>query len=451
MISFPAPQPPLVEQEFMTNPLQHEIKDPIHDFIYLSGGERNVVNSEPVQRLRHIHQLALSFLVYPGATHRRFEHSLGVMHLAERAYEALWRNRAKSPAKDLFPSESDRDYWLQVVRMAALCHDLGHLPFSHGAEHLLPGNETHETLSVRLIQDSSMRKHWTNLGLNPEHIAMVAVGPKAYGKSFTPWEAVMAELVVGDAFGVDRMDYLLRDSFHSGVANGGFDQHRLLERLCVLPSLGGSELTLGLEAGGLQASEAMLLARYFLFDQLYFHPVRRIYDQHLADFLHAALGSTLPSAPGQLGCFPTDVASHLGVTDNEVFAAIAQAARDSGAPGHVHAKRIAQRDHYRVLYRSDVHDQIAAETDRQKKFPEARRVYAAACEQFGADNVVLDVAVKGPGGRNFPVLTRTGRIESSLQVSRLLSGLPSVEVGFVFIEPGHREAGREWLSEFLSS
>src|SRR5437899_1648279 len=112
----------------------HEIRDPIHVFIYLDPTERDVVNSRPFQRLRYIHQLATTYLVYPGATHRRFEHSLGVMELASRIYDVVTSKEIPNAEIEAVLSDvGQRSYWRRALRMAALCHDIGHLPFSHAA------------------------------------------------------------------------------------------------------------------------------------------------------------------------------------------------------------------------------------------------------------------------------------------------------------------------------
>ncbi|MHB9026898.1 MAG: hypothetical protein ACYC7E_22415 [Armatimonadota bacterium] len=112
----------------------HEVRDPIHTFIRFSSAEREVLNSRPFQRLRHIHQLAMSYLVYPGATHRRFEHSLGVMELADRVFNIITAPDAIRPeVREMIPELGTHvdphrmSYWRQVLRIAALCHDLGHL------------------------------------------------------------------------------------------------------------------------------------------------------------------------------------------------------------------------------------------------------------------------------------------------------------------------------------
>ena len=107
----------------------HEIRDPIHVFIRLSTDERRIVDSIPFQRLRNIHQLAMSYLIYPGATHKRFEHSLGVMELASRVFDIVTNQDNIHPmVRELVPEinvEVKIGYWRSALRMAALCHDLG--------------------------------------------------------------------------------------------------------------------------------------------------------------------------------------------------------------------------------------------------------------------------------------------------------------------------------------
>jgi HD superfamily phosphohydrolase len=121
----------------------HEIRDPIHVFIRLNSYEKLVLDSRSFQRLRNITQLALTYLLYPGATHKRFEHSLGVMELAGRVFDVITSSaNVTDEMRDLLPDLGNiaaLAYWKQVLRMAALCHDIGHLPFSHAAEEeLLP-------------------------------------------------------------------------------------------------------------------------------------------------------------------------------------------------------------------------------------------------------------------------------------------------------------------------
>ncbi|MGH9630405.1 MAG: HD domain-containing protein, partial [Bryobacteraceae bacterium] len=184
----------------------------------IDSDERKVVDSVAYQRLRHIHQPAMTYLVYPGATHRRFEHCLGVMEVATRVFDVVTdtRNVTNDVARELINEEESRlSYWRSALRMAALCHDLGHLPFSHAAEDLLPPGTNHESISLELIRSDQMREHWNRMKLVPEDIAKLAVGQKKHGAPLTPWESILSEIIVGDGFGADRIDYLLRDSHHA--------------------------------------------------------------------------------------------------------------------------------------------------------------------------------------------------------------------------------------------
>ncbi|MEW6249087.1 MAG: HD domain-containing protein [Planctomycetota bacterium] len=403
------------------------------------------MDTAPLQRLRHIHQLALTFLVYPGATHRRFEHSLGVMELAGRVFDVVThRDALTDEIRESVPEVADDNkckYWKRVLRMAALCHDIGHLPFSHAAEAtLLPAGWDHERITRALIESPEMAAIWKDVTppLRPCDVVKLAVGPrKASDLTFTVWETILSEIITGDSFGVDRIDYLLRDSHHAGVAYGRFDHFRLIDELRILPPApaGGSdpssEPALGVEEGGLQSAEALLLARYFMYSQVYFHPVRRIYDIHLKDFLKAWLtGGEFPTAPG----------NHLRTTDNEVMAAMLNAARDSSAAGHDHACRIVQHEHFRVLYKRH--------PDDVKKNPEAAKaIFQAATEKFGEDNVRQD-RYRGKGGiTDFPVRLKDGRTASSLSVSEVLNKVPVAAFDYVFIAPGLEDEAKGWLKE----
>jgi HD superfamily phosphohydrolase len=392
----------------------------------LDSDERNVLDSKPFQRLRHIHQLGMTYLLYPGATHRRFEHSLGVMELASRVYDVVTRTeKITDEVKDSLPeivNEDQRRYWRRVIRMAALCHDLGHLPFSHTAEKdLLPEGMEHEDLTRKIICGAEMREIWSEMTppLRTEDLEKLAVGPKkANDVPFTNWETVLAEIIVGDVLGVDRMDYLLRDSHHIGVAYGKFDHYRLIDTLRILPappseeseaSLDGpGEPSLGVEDGGLQSAEALLLARYFMYSQVYLHRVRRIYDIHLKDFLRDWLRD---------GMFSTDLVEHLALTDNEISAAFWTAAFEPSAKGHDHARRVVMHDHFKRLY-SPLRDDLSINADA------GTAVFDAVKEKFGLDNVRYDRYSEKGQGHEFTVFSTDGSAVSSTSRSQVLGSMP---------------------------
>lgn len=426
----------------------HEIRDPIHTFIRLDSYERQVLDSRPFQRLRYIHQLALTYLIYPGATHKRFEHSLGVMELASRVFDVITRqDKINDPIKKLLPQLENEDelrYWKRVLRMAALCHDIGHLPFSHSAEkELLPEGWNHERITRELILSKEMRHIWDSLTppLRPEDVVKLALGPKkAPDLKWSDWETILAEIIVSDIFGVDRMDYLLRDSYHVGVAYGKFDHYRLIDTLCILPpppldkdKEQSIEPMLGIEQGGLQSAESHLLARYFMYSQVYFHPVRRIYDIHLKDFLSEWLeGKKLP----------IEINEHLSLTDNEVISSLREACLDSSKPGHEYASRIINRKHFKLLPYNSIDIKIN------------KAVYSAIKNKFGANKVRWDKYIekgRAPDFPDFPVLTTDEKVVPSLLLSKTLKEVPIVGVDYVFIDPDIRNKVLTWLEKNRAS
>ncbi|MFW6372284.1 MAG: HD domain-containing protein [Thermodesulfobacteriota bacterium] len=424
----------------------HEIRDPIHVFVRMDNHEREILNSRPFQRLRHIHQLAMTYMLYPGATHKRFEHSIGVMELAGRVFDVITRSdNISDEIRELLP-QLDPDelrYWRKVLRIAALCHDIGHLPFSHAAEEdLLPGEGewNHEKLTREIIQSEEMMSIWEEITppIRSKDVVKLAIGPqKAKDLDFSYWETILSEIIVGDAFGVDRVDYLLRDSHHAGVAYGKFDHYRLIDTLRILSIPNASdnnsagEPALGVEEGGIQSAEALMIARYFMYSQVYFHPVRRIYDLHLQDFLK----EWLPE-----GLFSTDVSKHLQITDNEISAALWKTAFDENAKEHIHAYRIVQRKHFKRLYQRNPEDVNVN--------PEAgKSVFKALGKEFGEDHFRHDRYTQKGGAPDFPVRLRNDQVVSSLAISDPLQDLPVVSIDYVFANREILKTAQKWLKE----
>ncbi len=432
-------------------PKRHnEVRDPLHVFIDFDHAERAVIDSRPFQRLRDVHQLALSYLVYPGASHKRFEHSLGVMEVAGRIFDVVTRpDKVNDAVRDVIPEHGgpEHQYWRTVLRIAALCHDLGHLPFSHAAEEtLLPDGWDHERLSREIIHSPEMAAVWESMPRpkpDPDDIVKLALGPRKIekldlGLSFDPWQAILAEIIVGDVFGADRIDYLLRDSLHTGVAYGRFDHNRLIGTLRIIPGApeGGdgnvdTDPQLGCERGGLESAEALMLARYFMFAQVYYHSARLAYNEHLKDFLTAWL-------PG--GKFPTDIDGHLAVSDSDVLTAIRSAAANPASDGHDPARRIAYRDHFRIAY-SRRPDDVGTRSLATAAIADA------AEKEFGAENIRYGASPRRGDPPDFPVLDRDGSSVSSLSLSEVLTKLPASRDEYVFVEPSLRDRVKAWIGE----
>ncbi|MCL4552943.1 MAG: HD domain-containing protein, partial [Candidatus Marsarchaeota archaeon] len=396
----------------------------------------------PFQRLRHINQLALTCFVYPGATHKRLEHSLGVMDLAGRVFDIIRRSvvedketyeRLSKPLKD----EDASRYWRQVVRIAGLLHDLGHLPFSHGAEkELLPEGWNHERLTADIIRHSEiaevLKSH--RPPINPDDVVKLAWDRKKLPESeLQPdeWETILNEVITGDTFGVDRIDYLLRDSLHAGVSYGKFDPLRLIDSITVVVDPATDNCSLAIENGGIHGAEALLLARYFMYTQVYFHDVRRAYDKHLQQFL----AKWQPD-----GKLPIDWREYARLTDNEVWAAIYEYCDDRNSSCRAEAERIVKRQHYRTIYTWNP----AEEKGRSSMW---NALEADIVSKYG-DLVMADRYLpKSADPASFPVRTENGDVVNSLALSEVLTQLPPATFGYIFAEQRVAEEARGFLQE----
>lgn len=443
----------------------HEVRDALHNFIDFDEDERLIIESPPFQRLRHIHQLALTYDVYPGASHKRFEHSLGVMHLAGRIYDVITRpDKVSEAVQKTIPDRSQNDYgyWRTVVRLAALCHDVGHLPFSHAAEEALPEGYDHERITWDIVHSEAMIELFDAITPppRPDDVGKLAIGPRKAERlklavAFDAWEAILAEVIVGDSFGADRIDYLLRDSLHIGVQYGRFDHERLINTLRVIPEPAreegetdesGTESVLGCERGGLQSAEQLVLARYFMFSQVYHHPTRLAYNVHLAEFLD----SWLPE-----GRFPVDVDGHLSRDDTDVLVAIKQAAADPQAAGHRAARRIVDRDHFKVAYEKQARPKGAdSEPGRLRADSSAgmQALARAAAKHFGPENIAYGAPPSRKKPPDFAVRSRDGRSSSwASGISDVFRKLPEYPDEYVLADGTISDDVKRWLETNLES
>jgi HD superfamily phosphohydrolase len=218
------------------------IKDPIHGYIEVEDFALALLDSPILQRLRYIKQLGFSYLVYPGANHTRFEHSLGTMFLADVASRRF--------------GLSDTEHALVVA--AALLHDIGHGPFSHASEPLMNKflNRSHD--DIETIVEELTGGALIPGGIDPDELCAVVKGRHP-----------LSGIIHGD-LDVDRMDYLLRDAYYTGAPYGSVDAQRLIRHL-----IRTSEGTV-LDENGVNAAESLLIARTLMRPTVYFHHVSRI-------------------------------------------------------------------------------------------------------------------------------------------------------------------------------
>lgn len=240
------------------------IKDPIYGYIRLTEVEKNIIDTLAVQRLRRIKQLAGAEYVYPAANHTRFEHVLGAMYLAGVVVENL-------PAQ-LSPEEK------QKVRLAALLHDVGHAPFSHLTEPLLVKylKRNHEDMSSWIIANSKLSDAINAQGFDPRELSGLAVGKLS--KSDKPF----LRQIISSSFDVDKMDFVVRDSYHTGAGYGAVDVFRLIYTMDILDG------NLAVDITALPSFESLILARLESFRTIYFHRACRAVEMMIHQALNAA-------------------------------------------------------------------------------------------------------------------------------------------------------------------
>jgi HD superfamily phosphohydrolase len=227
------------------------IRDPLWDNIRLEPVAAAAMDTAAVQRLRYVRQLGHAFLVYPGATHSRFEHALGAYHLARRALATL---EERGDLADIADEER------LAVRLAALLHDIGHYPFSHALEEA--GFPSHEAIGVRRLGEGELGELLRGIG-GDAFIARIAGMIQGDGTS------PLGGLVSG-SLDLDKIDYLSRDARQCGVPYGTVDVDRLLASLCIVTEPGGAA-TVGVHEKGVSALESLLFAKYQMYRNVYWH------------------------------------------------------------------------------------------------------------------------------------------------------------------------------------
>ena len=370
------------------------IRDPVHGFVRADPLEAALINSQPVQRLRFIHQLGFTFLVFPGAEHSRFGHVIGDMHLAGRVYDAVC-----SKSDGLLPGGAHAPE-RRLTRAAALLHDLGHAPFSHSAEDLFAGGIDHEEMTRRLLDSPEIEDLFARHG---EGIGTADVRRLLQGGG-TPTERLLAKIVSGE-LDVDKMDYLLRDSLFCGVRYGTYDLERLLDTMLPIADPQTGDWGIGVDEGGVHALEALVMARYYMFTQVYFNTTGKAMELHLNEWLEEQ-GIRWAAEP----------AAFLLQDDVEVWAAL----RTSPS---VHARALVGRHHFPVAFETREH----LSRDEKARF---EALLPALRERFGAGSLLLSNSAKDPHrlGRSRVLVRRfDGSLEPMEQASQFIRHLTRID------------------------
>ncbi len=301
-----------------------EIKDPVHGYVYITAQEKEIIDSYPVQRLRRLRQLAGSEYVYPGANHTRFEHSIGVMYLAGRA--------VKNPNISQRINEDEAE----KVRIAGLLHDVGHGPFSHVFEHLLDKelNKTHEDMTLWIIENSELENILSKQGYDAEEIGKLAVG-----RLHKPMKTFLDQ-IISSSVDVDKLDFVVRDTYHTGAEYGYIDAFRLIQALDVLDE------DLAVDLGALSALESFIIARIESFKSIYFHRVGRAAQIMLAVAMEKA------NKELKLTSFKTPE-EYLAMDDYTVWTMLKGCRKSRGIIENLERRKMLKCAYERTFYEKD--------------------------------------------------------------------------------------------------
>ena len=314
-----------------------DIIDPIHDFVRVYDNELKIIDTPIFQRLRRIRQLSGAHLIYPGAQHTRFEHSLGVMHIASMAGQVL--------AEKGVVSSDD----IQNLRLASLLHDIGHGPFSHLFEEIFEEKRkiSHEDLGRDIILKTEIGDIISKNGFDKKLITKLAFGDSKL--------QFMNEIISG-VLSADMMDYLLRDGYFTGAEHAKIDHHRLTHSLDVYKN------KLALDKSSLVNFETMMISRYQMFKAVYFHKTVRAGEVMLLE--------AMDLAEGELGLSSMNLDEYLQLSDDVILAKLLNLPEHNSKLKA--SKKIATNYLNRNLFKSVFESTLAGKAITKKRMHELR-------------------------------------------------------------------------------
>lgn len=341
-----------------------EIRDPIHGSIYLTDGEEAIIESVEFQRLREIKQLGFSEFSFPGATHNRFLHSIGVSHVAGLVFDSVFRAFP-------FQKSQNKNRFRQLVKLAALLHDIGHGPLSHTTEEVMPQlseldiqifkkqninpdrQANHEDYTIKFVTDSNIsliiQKFFPDI--DPLHVACLidknlSCDENIFKDGNIQFRPILSQIVSSE-LDADRMDYLERDSYFCGINYGKIDRDWLIQNLTL--HIKDNSAYLALNRRALYAFDDFLISRHHMHLMVYFHHKSIIYEELLNRYMTSADCSFV---------LPAKLEEYVGYTDYKLYEHLDTVKNEW-------AQRIATRKPYRVAI--ELHNQETQRSETVQK------------------------------------------------------------------------------------
>jgi len=356
------------------------IRDPIHGNITLSDIELRLLDTPQLQRMRRIKQNGLCYLIYPAMNSTRFEHSLGVMHLAGRVADHL---------------ELGREEKINL-RIAGLLHDIGHCAFSHTSDAVLNKiGISHEENSIQMIIRTEIADILKENGINPIEVTELITGRGRFGK------------IISSEIDVDKMDYLIRDSYYAGVAYGIIDLERIIYGMKIIKG------EMVINRGSLEAVESLLISRNMMYQTVYRHHTKRIVESMFSEALNDLLEN------GKVG-----YDEFLLMDDIDLVYVL----RHSGGYSQDIMKRIDERRLFKIFFQENL--SAVNENFRKEMYENKHKIQERIADDYGIERgyLLLDTPESKMSEFMIKVEDSDGELRRIDEISNLAKVLEKSEI-----------------------
>lgn len=397
---------------------QYTLRDTIHSDIHFDARFFALISTAEFQRLARIKQLSSEYLLFPAATHTRFAHSIGTYHVMQQLIARLER---ALDALGIAVSEEQRE----LALCSALLHDLGHGPFSHTFESILEGC-SHEQWTVRILRSEQTEIHRAlvthfGAGFIERLVRVLQVGSET-----DPMLALIHQLI-SSQMDADRMDYLLRDSYFTGVRAGMYDLSRIIESIDVAEASGTLQICVNEKY--LSSIEEYLMARFYMYKEVYQHPLKRQMEhimckifQRVKELSEAGVSVRMDALVAQLLTGTLSVPEYLALDDHVLLYHIASWRTHSDETLSLLCKALIDRKKFK-RYRSAAGEHLRTRVDSARQAQNLPQIHWDA--EYGYIDDCVTIPVYDAARENIWVKQQSGALVDVSEASYLLSSLDS--------------------------